>query len=68
MKNKKLPPQYQIRINADIEHFQDDNKKFRKRKAQLIKLKEKPISKKSTQIIAPLRTPMIKETGYGNEN
>lgn len=75
LKIEKLPSLHKkaIKINADIEHFKDDIKKFRKRKAQLIKLREKPVLKKlnltpSSKItITPLARPMIKDTGSGNK-
>ena len=70
LKNKKLHPLHPmaVKINKEIEQFKDDIEKFRKRKKQLIKLREKPSSKKPNQIIVPLARPMIKDTGDGNEN
>lgn len=76
LKIEKLPPDHPgvVKINADIELFKDMIKKFRKRKTQLINLREKPVSKKSNQtprsittITPPLARPMIKDTGQENE-
>ncbi|PWB52879.1 MAG: hypothetical protein C3F06_07295 [Candidatus Methanoperedenaceae archaeon] len=77
LKIEKLPPLHKkaIKINAYIEDFNDDIKKFRKRKTKLINLRDKPPSKKSNQIpiskstiVPPLARPMIKETSDENEN